>query len=254
MRAVCMVLATLVSSAALAQNAGERAFDESAALTREAVQSQQRVEQLDDATREALERYREAISRGDQLRDYNQQLEDIVSAQRQELQRLQSQLASIEDTQHEVLPLLQRMLASLERFVELDLPFQSEERHERVAQLKTLMANPAVSIAEKYRRVLEAYQIESDYGRTLEAWRGTLQDDTGTRVVDFLRLGRLMLFYQTPDGSEQGYWEPEQGDWAALPGEYRRTLEQGLNIARQQQTPVMLRLPLPPVQDQENAQ
>jgi len=248
-----MVLAALVSSAALAQNAGERAFDESAALTREAVQSQQRIEQLDDATREALERYREAISRRDQLHDYNQQLEGIVSAQREELERLQSQLASIADTQHEVLPLLQRMIASLERFVELDLPFQLEERQERVAQLKTLMANPAVSVAEKYRRVLEAYQIESDYGRTLEAWRGELQDDTGTRVVDFLRLGRLMLFYQTPDASEQGYWQPEQGGWAALPGDYRRTLEQGLNIARQQQTPVMLRLPLPPVQDQESA-
>lgn len=254
MRWVCMILAMLGSFAALAQDTAERAFDESEALAREAVQSQQRIDELDDATQNALERYRQALGRSDQLIEYNQQLENIVASQREELERLQSQLAGIEDTQHAVLPLLQRMVESLARFVELDLPFQMDERQDRIAQLKRLLSSPGVSIAEKYRRVVEAYQIESDYGRTLEAWRGTLQSGSETRVVDFVRLGRLMLFYQTPDGSEQGYWNAEQDSWAALPGDYRRTLEQGLNIARQQQTPVMLRLPLPPVQDQEGAQ
>ncbi|UAW98112.1 DUF3450 domain-containing protein [Halopseudomonas nanhaiensis] len=254
MRSVFMVAAAVASFSVLAQDAAQRALDESEALTRDAVQSQQRIDALDDATRDALERYRQALTRREQLVDYNQQLERIVASQRDELEQLQTQLASIEDTQHAVLPLLQRMLGSLEQFVELDLPFQLEERRERVAQLKSLMASPGVSVAEKYRRVLEAYQIESDYGRTLEAWRGALHSGDDTRVVDFLRLGRVMLFYQTPDGSEQGYWDPQQGSWSALPGDYRRTLEQGMNIARQQQTPALLRMPLPPVQAQEDAQ
>lgn len=253
MRSVFMAVAVVASFAVSAQDAAQRALDESEALTREAVQSQQRIDALDDATRDALERYRQALTRREQLVDYNQQLEKIVASQREELERLQTQLVSIEDTQHAVLPLLQRMLGSLEQFIELDLPFQLEERRERVAQLQSLLSRPGVSVAEKYRRILEAYQIESDYGRTLEAWRGTLQSGSDTRVVEFLRLGRVMLFYQTPDGSDQGYWDPQQGTWSALSGDYRRTLEQGLNIARQQQTPALLRLPLPPVQVQEDA-
>src|SRR5690606_19039820 len=118
-----------------------------------------------------------------------------------------------EETQAEVMPLLQRMLSSLEQFIELDVPFLEDERADRLAQLKELMVRPEVTVAEKYRRVLEAYQIESDYGRTLEAWRGSLEVDGTPRVVEFLRLGRLMLFYQTLDGHTQGYWDNSTRAW-----------------------------------------
>jgi hypothetical protein len=244
-----VVLALWLPGSLLAQDAADRALADSEALMQEAARSQQRIDQLDDATREALRRYRDALQEREQLTAYNARLRDMVEAQRGELESLQSQLASIEETQQAVLPMLQRMVESLERFVELDLPFQPEERAERLTQLRELMVRADVSLAEKYRRVLEAYQIESEYGRSLEAWRGTLVEGDSTRVVDFLRLGRLMLFYQTLDGREQGYWDFRQAAWSTLPDDYRRSLQQGLSIARQQQTPVMLRLPLPPVSD-----
>jgi len=236
---------------ALAQGAAEQALDQSQALVRESRDSQQRIEQLDDATRQALQRYRQAIEQRQQLAEYNERLTDMVSAQAEELEALEAQLASIEDTQRELLPLMQRMYASLELFVGLDLPFLMEERSERLAQLDELLKSPAASVAEKYRRLVEAYQIESDYGRTLESWRGTLGEGEQVRVVNFLRLGRVMLFYQSLDGREQGYWNTASASWEPLGDSYRRTLEQGLSIARQQQTPVMLRLPLPPVAEQE---
>ncbi|WP_373186825.1 DUF3450 domain-containing protein [Halopseudomonas sp.] len=251
MRAVLWILCAL-PLVALAQGTAEQALDQSQALVREARDSQQRIEQLDDATREALERYRQAIEQREQLVDYNARLSEMVSAQGEELEALQTQLASIEDTQRELLPLMQRMYQSLQQFVALDLPFLLEERAERLVQLDELLKSANVSVAEKYRRLVEAYQIESDYGRTLEAWRGTLGEDEQVRVVNFLRLGRVMLFYQSLDGREQGYWDAGQDAWRPLPDSYRRTLEQGLSIARQQQTPVMLRLPLPPVSEQES--
>lgn len=249
MRVVLWILCVL-PLAALAQGAVDQALDQSQGLMREARDSQQRIDQLDDATRQALERYRQAIEQREQLADYNARLADMVNAQADELEALETQLDSIEDTQRELLPLMQRMYASLEQFVALDLPFLPEERAERLAQLDDLLKSANVSVAEKYRRLVEAYQIESDYGRTLEAWRGTLGESAQVRVVNFLRLGRVMLFYQSLDGREQGYWDARKGDWKALPDSYRRTLEQGLSIARQQQTPVMLRLPLPPVPEQ----
>lgn len=251
MRVVLWILCVL-PLAALGQDAAEQALDQSQALVRDARDSQQRIDQLDDATRQALERYRQAIEQREQLADYNARLADMVNAQADELVALEMQLDSIEDTQRELLPLMQRMYASLEQFVALDLPFLPEERAERLAQLDDLLKSANVSVAEKYRRLVEAYQIESDYGRTLEAWRGTLGESEQVRVVNFLRLGRVMLFYQSLDGREQGYWDAQSGDWTALPDSYRRNLEQGLNIARQQQTPVMLRLPLPPVSEQES--
>lgn len=250
MRAVLWLLCAL-PLVAMGQGAAEQALNQSQALVREARDSQQRIEQLDDATRQSLERYRQAIEQREQLADYNERLADMVSSQAEELVALETQLASIEDTQRELLPLMQRMYSSLEQFVELDLPFLQEERAERLAQLDDLLKSPNASVAEKYRRLIEAYQIESDYGRTLEAWRGTLGEDDQVRVVNFLRLGRVMLFYQSLDSREQGYWDAQAGTWKPLSEGYRRPLEEGLSIARQQQTPVMLRLPLPAVSEQE---
>lgn len=251
MRAVWIVLlAGLLPFTALAQSTAERALDEGEALMSDAQRSQQRIDQLDEATRDALRRYRHAIEQKQQLAGYNHQLQEMVVAQREELEDLQAQLATIEDTQAQVLPMLQRMVSSLEQFIELDLPFLPRERADRLSQLKSLMMRPEATVAEKYRRVIEAYQIESDYGRTVETWRDDLEIDDTVRVVEFLRLGRLILFYQTLDGHTQGYWNPADEQWQALPAGYHRTLEQGLKIARQQQTPVMLRLPLPPVSEQ----
>ncbi|MFN3579054.1 MAG: DUF3450 domain-containing protein [Pseudomonas sp.] len=254
MRVVWIILAAWLPVAAVAQGSAERALDESEQLMGEARSSQQRIDRLDDDTRAALQRYRQAIMQREQLLDYNARMADMVAAQESELATLQTQLDSIEDTQRELLPLMQRMLASLEQFVALDLPFLPEERSERIEQLRELMRRADVSAAEKYRRLVEAYQIESDYGRTLEAWRGSLETDGEVRVVEFLRLGRLMLFYQSLDGREQGYWDARAQAWTGLPGRYRRTLDQGLSIARQQQTPVLLRLPLPAVTAMEGAQ
>lgn len=254
MRVVLILLALTLPAAVAAQGVTERALDESEALMRDAQGSQQRVEELDDATREALLRYRQAVQQREQLDEYNTRLAAMVTAQQTELQSLEGQLSSIEDTQRELLPLMQRMLDSLEQFVALDLPFLPEERGERIVQLRDLMLRADVSIAEKYRRLIEAYQIESDYGRTLEAWRGSLEQDDRIRVVDFLRLGRVMLFYQSLDGREQGVWDAQTQSWTALPKAYRRTMEQGMRMARQQQTPMMLRLPLPPVSEQPSQQ
>ena len=55
-----------------------------------------------------------------------------------------------------------------------------------------LMDRANVSVAEKYRRLLEAYQIELEYGRTIEAYEGSFASDNGERSVTFLRVGRAM--------------------------------------------------------------
>ncbi len=251
MRAVWLTALLCLPLAVQAQQAVQQAQQQSSELTSTAVASQRRIDQLDDAARNALENYRQANQQISQLAEYNSRMAKVVAQQQQELSSLHKQLGSIEHTQAEMRPLISRMVDTLEQFVAVDMPFLLDERQQRVARLQDLLVDPDVSVAELYRRVLEAYQIESDYGRTLEAWRGELVQADDSRVVEFLRLGRLMLFYQTLDAQEQGYWDTATQRWQPLPNGYRRTLEQGMAIARTEQVPVMLRLPLPAVTQEQ---
>ena len=99
-------------------------------------------------------------------------------------------LQALSGGQRDLTPLLLQMIDSLERFVGLDLPFLTQERGERVAALKRLMTDPSVSSAERFRRVVEAYLIEGDYGRVFGAERQTLSvDGAEVLVVDHLRAG-----------------------------------------------------------------
>src|SRR5690606_25540775 len=182
------------------------ALEDSQRLAAEAKASQARVEQLYDAPRQMRNEYRNAVQQAEALYAYNAQLVELTAAQRKELEGLQRQLDSIERTQEAVAPQMSRMIEVLEEFIAADLPFLPDERADRLASLQEMQVRADVSLAEKYRRVLEAYQIESDYGRTLEAWRGELPTEKGTRSVEFLRLGRTMLYYQTLDAHESGWW------------------------------------------------
>ena len=136
---------------------------------------------------------------------------------------------------------LLRLLDSLDKFVSLDLPFLKQERRERVDNLKRLMADPEAPVAERYRRLLEAYQIEIDYGRSLGAERALVDD----REVDVLRVGRIGLFYLSLDGENAGRWDAAGKQWQALDSDYRASLKKGLRIAREINAPDTLVLPMP---------
>ncbi|HKE96239.1 MAG TPA: DUF3450 domain-containing protein, partial [Povalibacter sp.] len=171
--------------------------------------SQKRVEQLDDESTKMLADYRQMTAEATSLKSYNDQLATQVASQQQQIDEMSRQLGDIETTSREVLPMMQKMLTTLEQFVSLDLPFLIDERSGRVAQLKDMMARADVSTSEKYRRIVEAYQIEMEYGRTIEAYQGKVGDKT----VDFLRAGRIALMYQTLDGKETGYWDAASRSW-----------------------------------------
>lgn len=240
------LLAGVLLSLCLPLNAAplDAALDESQRLAAEAKASQARIEQLDDATRQMLTDYRNAVQQAEALKAYNEQLVELTAAQRKELDGFQRQLDSIERTQEAVAPQMGRMIEVLEQFIAADLPFLPEERADRLASLQDMQGRADVSLAEKYRRILEAYQIESDYGRTLEAWRGELPVEGGTRSVEFLRLGRTMLYYQTLDAHESGWWNPNTRAWEVLDGSARRPITKAIAIARQQQAPTWLELPV----------
>ena len=68
-----------------------------------------------------------------------------------------------------IVPLMFSMIGALEQFISLDLPFHTRERVDRVRRLRDNMAASEITISEKYRQIMDAYLVETDFGRTVEA-------------------------------------------------------------------------------------
>jgi hypothetical protein len=206
--------------------------------------SQGRIDAMSDETDRMLAQYRTALQRTEALQVYNQQLSELVDSQEEEKRLIRRDIERVTVVNREITPLMLRMIESLDVFIELDVPFLLSERTERVKTLREMMKRPDVSEAEKFRRVLEAFQIENDYGRSIEAYRAELDAGGSVREVEFLRIGRTALYYQTLDGSEMGRWDQTSGRWVPVDASYRAALRQGLRMARKQAAPNLLLLPI----------
>ncbi len=242
--AVGVLLATAAHAQQLNQvlNQGEQRI-------RLAQESQQRVDNVVNQTRSLGDQYRQILREIEGLEVYNTLLQRQVARQDAQKDQIRASIDQVVVIQRQIVPLMDRMINGLEQFVALDVPFLEDERRNRVDTLKTILDRQDVSVAEKFRRVMEAYQIENEYGRTIENYRGSLEVDGLLRDVDFLRIGRVTLIYQTTDGQSQGVWDQRNRQWVALGGEYRNRIRQALRVARRQIAPELLILPVPAPED-----
>ena len=161
------------------------------------------------------------------------------------MESIKRQLVEIETTQREIQPLMQKMVETLDEFVKRDVPFLIEERTRRVKNLLEIMPRAEVTISEKYRRILEAYQIELEYGRTLDTYQDALPGVEGPpRTVTFVRLGRISLMYQTGDRNETGYWNQHTRSWV-IDDSYQAAVQEAIGVASKRGAPDLLEVPVP---------
>jgi hypothetical protein len=210
-----------------------------------AARSQGRVDGMADKTEQMLAEYRNVQKQIASLRVYNGQVGKLVASQRKQLAHLQKRIDNAAMVAREVTPLMLRMIEALEAFIKLDVPFLKEERRKRVASLKRMMDRSDVPDSEKFRRILEAYQVENEYGRTIEAYRGKVKLGNEMRTVDFLRFGRVALVYKTLDGRNAYVWDRRSTGWKKLSSEHRTSIQKAFRIARKQAPPDLIRLPIP---------
>jgi Protein of unknown function (DUF3450) len=211
---------------------------------KDVVNSQNKVDQLVGQTKDMIQAFGDAIRKTDSLKTYNVQLSKLIKQQKVSLSSIKRQLDNVEETQRSIVPLMIKMIDTLEKFVSLDLPFLMQERQQRVVGLKDIMDRPDVTLPEKYRRIMEAYQIEMEYGRTIEAYTDTVNMDGQEYTVDVLRVGRLLISFQTPDGKLSGIWNKESKSWERLSSEYDRSIKQGIQVAKKQAPPELIKLPI----------
>jgi TolA-binding protein len=245
------LLFSLFNSSICAAANISQAIEVDASRTKTAKTSQTRVDKMDDQQHRLAQQYRQMLSEIDNLAKYNDYLRNVVDSQQKEAISLQQQVHDLEETQHEIVPLMLSMMTMLHQFIAADIPFLAEERNARLAKLDQTMARADMTISEKFRQILEAYQIENDYGYTIEAYRGVLDIDGQTNPVDFFRLGRVAMFYQTLDGKKTGAWNQGATQWEALPDSYQRPIRQGLRIARKETAPDMLILSVPTAETEQ---
>jgi hypothetical protein len=143
---------------------------------------------------------------------------------------------------------LDKIVGQLAGLIKSDLPFLLQERTDRIKAVKTALILPDTSMAEKCLRVLEALKVEAEYGITVEVYQQEILPERpggATPVMaDILRVGRLALFWRTPDGKTTGHWNRAAGKWAVLPGTYRRHINDAIEMALKRRTMELVKLPL----------
>lgn len=239
------ILAGVVAMSATVQaNDLDKVIDKSSEINKSALQSQTKIDKIADSMQGRLQQFKTLNKEIDGLAVYNAQLTRQLSNQLNEMQSLNASMDQVSVIERQITPLMLRMITGLEQFVALDVPFLSKEREKRLASLTTMMDRADINVSEKFRRVLEAYQVEVDYGRTIEAYTALLDVDGKEREVDFLRIGRLELIYLTRDGKQAGSWNTDSKSFVALPDSTISQISKGLRIARKQLAPDMLTLPV----------
>ena len=213
--------------------------------TRIAQESQERIDGVVKKTRSLEDQYKAALKEIDGLKVYNTLLSLQVDNQILKMADLRNSIDQVEVINRHIVPIMTQMIEGIEQFVTLDVPFLLEERQERIAKLKDLMERDDVTVAEKFRKVTEAYQIENDYGSTIEAYKDTVNIDDGVREVDFLRVGRIALIYQSQDGQVSAAWNQPAHQWEELGNESKNQIKFALQIATKQKAPDLVLLPVP---------
>lgn len=244
---ILVLLSTLtVSTSLMAQEDStvKKVIDKTAKINQSAADSQAKIDNIADQIDSKLQQFKALNKEIAGLNVYNSQLQKQINNQNQEMADLNAAIDEVSVIERQITPLMMNMIDGLAQFIELDVPFLPEERAQRVAGLRTMMDRADVAPSEKFRRVMEAFQVEMDYGRTLEAYQGLHTIDGQERDVEFLRLGRTALIYQTRDASSQGAWNKQTRQWEALDSSYRTQITKGLRMAKKQLAPDLLMLPV----------
>jgi hypothetical protein len=240
-----VLIAAIFSTAAFAQATVDQVTQEGEKRADAGAAEQQRIEQVANQTDALLSDYKTVTKVVDGLLVYNGLLQRQVDNQEAEKVALAESIDNVALIERQIVPMMTRMIDSLEVFIRLDTPFLMKERTERVDRLRGMMERSDVTAAEKFRRVIEAYQIENDYGRTIEAYRGSVDINGTPQEVDFLRIGRVSLTYQSVGGGHTGAWDNDAGAYVELPPEkYKTQVAHGLRVARKQVAPDLLVVPV----------
>lgn len=246
MRAVVISLILSMLVAVPPSGAGEAQHIQS--IVEQAIDVRQKTQKKRDEwerkKQQLIAQYQALKAERERLIKAKEKKQAALAAARKRVQEAERQVRETVRIREGLESYLETVVDRLDEFIKGDLPFLPKERADRIASIRHLLEQPGVPIAEKYRRVMEALQVETQYGRTVEVYKDTIDLKGQPVVVDILRLGRLSLFFETPDGKIVGEYNPAEKQWFVLPSGYRKNINKAVGIARRERTAELVKLPI----------
>jgi hypothetical protein len=245
-----LIASTIIGSIALtastfaAADALKELQKEEAKTYKASQRSQTKIDNIYEQTLDMLGEYRVTVDEAEVLSDYNDHVQRMVDDQNASIKSLEDQIAGIDKTKQGVVPLMYKMIDTLEKFVELDVPMNIESRKERIAGLQTVMGDSNVSVSEQFRLVLEAYEIEANYGTVFSVYQGELDLGSQKLTADFVHMGRIALVAQSLDMKNAWVWNNGSRSWDKLGDEYLNPVTDAIRMARNQIPKDLTKLPV----------
>ncbi len=205
---------------------------------------------------ELVAEYRLLQSEKEELERRKAKIGERLKIRREQVRQLCRKIKESARVRAQLQSFLESVSAQLAEFIKNDLPFLPEERTDRLARVEEVIEETVGEIvgetraisgkaaAEKYRVVMEALAIETEYGRTVEVYQDTVFFNGQSVLADILRLGRLSLFCRTPDGKMTGWYDPAAKTWILISSKYRKDINRAMEMARRERTIDMVKLPV----------
>ena len=242
---ICLLTGLSVALPITAQEKSTELVDQGLERLADNQKSQVAVDKTAEQTHKLEKNYFDEVKVLEGLNMYNAMLKRQLDNQDLEIQKLNASINNATLIERQIMPLLERMVDALETFVDIDMPFLLEERRERIADLRGLLEKAEYTTSEKCRRVFEAYQIENEFGYTIESYKGRVDVENAQFSVDFLRIGRIALVYRDLSGDKVGFWNKQEQRWQPLTErQYKRHITKGLKIAKEEISPELITVPL----------
>jgi len=234
--------------AAPAQTEGDQSGQEARRDTEQAIDTRQETQQLQDEWSEEktdlVHRFRSATAGVRWLRERKTEESAKARALDDRVAELQRRLGEADRLEGSMQDTLMVIFHRLEESVAESLPFLPEERSLRLASVGDELVRPDVTSAEKLRRLLEALQVEAGYASAVEVYQDMIEIEGEQIHADVLRIGRVALFWRTPDGDRVGNFDPSVGRWTELPGRAKRRIELAMEMATRMRPVELIDLPL----------
>jgi len=230
--------------AAPAQTEGQEARQDTEQAIDTRQETQQRQDQWSEEKAGLIRRFRAATASVGWLQQRKaeetaqaQALDDRVAELERRLDEADRLEGSMQDT-------LMVIFHHLEESVAGSLPFLPEERNVRLVSVGDELVRPDVTSAEKLRRLLEAMQVEAGYASSVEVYQDMIEIEGEQIHADVLRIGRVALFWRTPDGDQVGNFDPAAGRWTELPDRAKRRIGLAMDMAARLRPVELIDLPL----------
>jgi len=206
--------------------------------------TQKKEDQWADKKAKLITEYKNLCLENENLIIKNQNLKKKFKACQEDIASFKAKIAAIDVISNELEPYLTKALERLETSVRTSLPFLAQERKTRLQKLRKLIDKHDASGAELFRRIMEAILVEAEYGNTVEVYREKIDINEKQIMACIFRLGRVSLFFKTPDNRLTGYFNPGAGKWVKLPEKYNREIEKAIEIAAKRRSIELVTLPV----------